>query len=49
MTRNLPASFVVLFGLVSGTFAADDPRRTYANPVDVDYRYNFEQINEQIS
>ena len=24
-------------------------RRTYANPVDVDYRYNFEQINEQIS
>src|SRR3954447_18571551 len=30
-------------------FAADDSRRTYANPVDVDYRYNFEQVNEQIS
>jgi xylan 1,4-beta-xylosidase len=29
--------------------AADAPRRTYANPVDVDYRYNFEQLNEQIS
>ena len=24
-------------------------RRTYVNPVDVDYRYNFEQVNEQIS
>jgi hypothetical protein len=23
--------------------------RTYANPVDVDYRYNFEQLNERIS
>lgn len=23
--------------------------RTYANPVDVDYRYNFEQLNEKIS
>ncbi len=34
---------------ISCTFAADEVRRTYANPVDVDYRYNFEQINEQIS
>jgi hypothetical protein len=28
---------------------ADGAARTYANPVDVDYRYNFEQVNEQIS
>ncbi len=49
MAQNLAAIFVVLFGLVSGTFAADTSRRTYANPVDVDYRYNFEQVNEQIS
>ena len=49
MARNLAATFVVLFGFVAGAFAADDSRRTYANPVDVDYRYNFEQINEQIS
>ena len=39
----------MLFGFVAGTFAADNSRRTYANPVDVDYRYNFEQINQQIS
>ena len=49
MTRKLAASFVVLFGFVSGAFAADNSSRTYANPVDVDYRYNFEQINEGIS
>ncbi|HEY0503215.1 MAG TPA: family 43 glycosylhydrolase [Lysobacter sp.] len=30
---------------------ADAPpgRRTYANPLDIDYRYNFEQLNEGIS
>ena len=49
MARNLTATFVVLFGFVSGSLAADTSRRTYANPVDVDYRYNFEQVNEQIS
>src|SRR4029077_14948989 len=49
MVRKLAACFGVLFGLVAGAIAADTPRRTYANPVDVDYRYNFEQINEQIS
>jgi xylan 1,4-beta-xylosidase len=49
MMRNLAASFVVLFGFVAGSFAADAASRTYANPVDVDYRYNFEQVNQQIS
>ena len=49
LPRNLAASFVVWFGFVTGTFAADNSRRTYANPVDVDYRYNFEQVNQQIS
>ena len=49
MARNLAATFVVLFGFLAGAFAADTSRRTYANPVDVDYRYNFEQANEQIS
>jgi xylan 1,4-beta-xylosidase len=23
-----------------------EPRRTYINPIDIDYRYNFEQIND---
>jgi len=49
MSRNLAAFFTVLFGFVAGAFAADNQKRTYANPVDVDYRYNFEQINQQIS
>jgi len=30
--------------------AAQTPRqRTYANPIDIDYRYNFEQQNDGIS
>ncbi|HJQ21012.1 MAG TPA: discoidin domain-containing protein [Gemmatimonadaceae bacterium] len=28
---------------------AQTPRRTYANPIDIDYRYNFEQQREGIS
>ena len=28
---------------------AASPLRTYANPIDIDYRYNFEQLNEGIS
>ena len=43
------AAFVVLCDLVAGTCAAETSRRTYANPVDVDYRYNFEQVNARIS
>lgn len=33
--------------LLSAAAAAE--QHTYANPVDIDYRYNFEQINEGIS
>jgi hypothetical protein len=29
--------------------AAAVPAQTYANPVDIDYRYNFEQVNEGVS
>jgi hypothetical protein len=28
---------------------AQQPRRTYINPIDIDYRYNFEQINDNAS
>src|SRR5215510_12739013 len=49
MVRVLATTLALHFALVAGASAADAPRRTYANPVDVDYRYNFEQVNEQIS
>src|SRR5687768_18105350 len=39
----------VMLSIVARAFSADAAPRTYANPVDVDYRYNFEQVNEQIS
>lgn len=29
--------------------AIQSPVQTYANPVDIDYRYNFEQVNEGVS
>lgn len=34
-------------GLAAAASAAE--QRTYANPLDIDYRYNFEQINQGIS
>lgn len=40
---------LALCAFVGGAAAADPSVRTYANPVDVDYRYNFEQVNERIS
>jgi xylan 1,4-beta-xylosidase len=49
MPRICFALVLASFACAGGSSAADDPRRTYANPVDVDYRYNFEQINERIS
>jgi xylan 1,4-beta-xylosidase len=49
MARTLLTSLFAWFCFTAATFAADTPQRTYANPVDIDYRYNFEQINEQIS
>jgi len=30
-------------------FSQKPDQRTYCNPIDLDYRYNFEQLNENIS
>ncbi|WP_337845999.1 family 43 glycosylhydrolase [Sphingomonas sp.] len=41
---------LVLAGLcTAGTATAQPGKRTYANPIDLDYRYNYEQVNEDIS
>ncbi|HJU88509.1 MAG TPA: family 43 glycosylhydrolase [Gemmatimonadaceae bacterium] len=41
--------YFVVLGVVT-PLAAQPPRpRTYANPIDIDYRYNFEQMNQGIS
>jgi hypothetical protein len=40
--------FVVAATLVAAAPAAAE-QRTYANPVDLDYRYNFEQIYDGVS
>jgi hypothetical protein len=47
---RLPHSAWILLPALAGGAAAQTPRpRTYANPIDIDYRYNFEQLNERIS
>ena len=42
------AAFALLAGALPAQ-AAQSPLRTYANPIDIDYRYNFEQHNQGIS
>lgn len=39
----------LMIGLLLAASAAQADQRTYINPLDVDYRYNFEQIYEGIS
>jgi len=43
-----PVFLLAAAAFVWGTAAAGQ-QRTYINPLDVDYRYNFEQINDGIS
>ena len=43
------AALLASCAFLASALADDAARRTYANPVDVDYRYNFEQINDGIS
>ena len=48
MSTRAAASLLLLIAFASG--ATQAPRqRTYANPIDIDYRYNFEQLNQGIS
>src|SRR3982750_2006088 len=44
--RNMPWTLAAAALLASQTHAQ---QRTYINPLDIDYRYNFEEINEGVS
>ncbi|MFT3897553.1 MAG: family 43 glycosylhydrolase [Thermomonas sp.] len=47
---RIPRTTLLAFALAASTVqAAQSLLRTYANPVDIDYRYNFERLNEGIS
>ena len=48
MARHLTTALFTVIATTSG-FAQTSRPRTYANPIDIDYRYNFEQHNEGIS
>ena len=45
------ATMLAAASLTATTAAAQTPagRHTYVNPIDIDYRYNFEQLNQGIS
>ena len=45
--RGLSAVFIL--GAAAPALSLTAQQRTYANPIDIDYRYNFEQHNEGIS
>jgi len=49
--RRSPVVPVVIVALLVGLngLSGQTPPRTYTNPIDIDYRYNFEQHNEGIS
>ena len=44
MTKQL-----ILFSLFFFAIKTHAQQRTYCNPMDIGYRYNFEQLNERIS
>lgn len=43
------ATMALMTTIIATNAAAQKIQRTYANPIDIDYRYNFEQENEGIS
>ncbi|MCW4462282.1 family 43 glycosylhydrolase [Sphingomonas sp. BT-65] len=49
MFKYAPLLTVALTALVATAASAQPGKRSYANPIDIDYRYNFEQLNEGIS
>lgn len=49
MQQRLATRAAAALLIASGPASATPSPRTYANPIDIDYRYNFEQLNEGLS
>src|SRR3989442_13714457 len=50
VARLVAGALLTVIAAAHGSAQTRPPRqRTYANPIDIDYRYNFEQKNEGIS
>ena len=47
--KSLSKIFFLVFVINSVFFAQNPNQKTYCNPVDINYRYNWEQINDKIS
>ena len=46
---NVRCAILLILALPSPSGAQSAGIRTYANPIDIDYKYNFEQLNSGIS
>ncbi len=49
MTILKRAASLAIGTVAFASLPAEAQQRTYANPIDIDYRYNFEQINQGVS
>jgi xylan 1,4-beta-xylosidase len=49
MNPSLHFSLFVLFVFLSFSGISQQVQRTYCNPMDINYRYNYEQLNDSIS
>jgi xylan 1,4-beta-xylosidase len=50
MKYRLTVNAAIILMLISNISLSQEQKRlTYCNPVDIDYKYNFEQLNEKIS
>src|SRR2546422_10483461 len=47
--RAAAISALAALSMVLAAVSSAAQQRTYANPIDIDYRYNFEQLNQGIS
>lgn len=47
--KNVFLFYVSLMPILGANMAIADGIKTYINPIDIEYKYNFEQINEKIS
>ena len=49
--KSVIATIALILGATTAQAAPQSPTaaRTYANPIDIDYRYNFEQLNQGVS
>ena len=47
--KQISPFLIIILLIINQLSAQNLNQKTYCNPMDINYRYNFEQLNEQIS